>query len=70
MASITVKINIKNGKGSKKSYPNFNCTNKETELLRQSAKKINTTQKMKFSIKDFFSKHDHIRRTCRFGHIY
>ena len=27
-------------------------------------------QKMKFSIKDFFSKYDHIRRNYGFGHIY
>ena len=29
-----------------------------------------TAQNMKFSIKDFFSKCDHIRRNMRFGHIY
>ena len=29
-----------------------------------------TTQKMKFSIKDFFSKCDQIRRNSRFSHIY
>ena len=30
----------------------------------------NTAQKMKFSIKDFFSKCDQIRRKCGLGHIY
>ena len=29
-----------------------------------------TAQKMKFSITDFFSKFDQIRRNCGFGHIY
>ena len=29
-----------------------------------------TAQKMKFSIKDFFSKYDQIRTKLRFGHIY
>ena len=29
-----------------------------------------TAQKMKFSIKDFLSKCDQIRRKLRFGHIY
>ena len=29
-----------------------------------------TAQKMKFSIKDFFSKHDQIRGNCGFDHIY
>ena len=31
---------------------------------------LNTAQKMKFSIKDFFSKCDQIRRNCGLGHIY
>ena len=29
-----------------------------------------TTQKRKFSIKDFFSKCDQIRSFLRFGHVY
>ena len=29
-----------------------------------------TAQKMKFSIKDFFSKGDQILISCKFGHIY
>ena len=29
-----------------------------------------TAQKMKFSIKDYFSKYDQIRSFLRFGHIY
>ena len=29
-----------------------------------------TAQKMKFSIKNFFSKYDQIRRKLRLGHIY
>ena len=31
---------------------------------------INTVQKMKFSIKDFFSKYGQIRRKLLIGHIY
>ena len=29
-----------------------------------------TSQRMKFSIKDFFSKSDQIAGNCGFGHIY
>ena len=31
---------------------------------------MDTTQNIKFSIKDFFSKYDQIRRKLLFGHIY
>ena len=34
------------------------------------AKTVNTAQKMKFSIKDFFSKCDQIRRKLRIWSIY
>ena len=45
------------------------CIKFDNELYHQSlnmiAAKTNTAQKMKFSIKDFFSKCDHIRSTLR-----
>ena len=31
---------------------------------------MDIAQKLEFSIKDFFSKCDQIRRNCGFGHIY
>ena len=34
------------------------------------SRKMNTLQKMKFSIKDFFRKSDQIRRKLWIGHIY
>ena len=40
------------------------------EILWKRTVSADTAQKMKFSIKDFFSKCDQIHRKCGFGHIY
>ena len=48
----------------------FNTTiNFQKHIQNSHLSKKDTAQKMKFSIEDFFSKCDQIRRKLRFGHI-
>ena len=51
------------------AYRNYYIAHKAIGLNMVNEFEVPTAQKMKFSIKDFFSKWDQIRRFLRIGHI-
>ena len=49
----------------------FPCLSKVCSMLHHgSVQQVHTAEKVKFSIKDFFSKCDQTAVSCGFGHIY
>ena len=67
-----LKGTLKNNFMSNKRYEKFHKITGEQLSRSLFLKKLQTytAQKMKFSIKDFYSKCDQIHSSCGFGHIF